>query len=156
MLLGSPGDHFGSIWRSLGSILAPFCNQVGHRCTQRDPGRSQTGWSMIFDGFWVPLVKPVWSTFWFILWFEGSKSMLGVQAWSVMIFEWKMCCMVWKMVNLNGDSQAEGQNTLSFDSPKSFSHCWKWQIHSHSSEWYLSWPLNFNNSRFYLSRVKCE
>ena len=48
-LLGSSGDHFGSIWRSLGIILAPFCNQVGHRCTQRDPGRSQGGflWFLI-------------------------------------------------------------------------------------------------------------
>ena len=51
LLLGSPDDHFGSIWRSLGTILATFCNQVAHRCTQRDLGRSQGGILMLFDGF---------------------------------------------------------------------------------------------------------
>ena len=36
------GSGVGSIWRSLGTILATFfCNQVGHRCTQRDLGRSR-------------------------------------------------------------------------------------------------------------------
>ena len=63
LLLGFPDNHFLSLWRSLGTIWAPFCNQVGHGCTQMDPGRSQDGFFMIFDTFWVPLWTPCWITF---------------------------------------------------------------------------------------------
>ena len=89
--LGSPHDHFGSIWRSLGSILGQFYNQVRHRCTERDPGRSQGGFLMIFDGFWVSLWRPFWITFWYFLSFEVSKSMFGLQAWLLLTFELKIC-----------------------------------------------------------------
>ena len=85
---------FGSSWRSLGTILAPFCNQVGHGCTQMDSGRSQDGFSMIFETFWVPLWTPFWVIFWYFLSFEAPKDMFGLQTWFSTIFEWKICWFV--------------------------------------------------------------
>ena len=85
---------FGSSWRSLGTILAPFCNQVGHGCTQMDSGRSQDGFSMIFETFWVPLWTPFWIIFWYFLSFEAPKDMFGLQTWFSTIFEWKICWFV--------------------------------------------------------------
>ena len=85
---------FGSSWRSLGTILAPFCNQVGHGCTQMDSGRSQDGFLMIFETFWVPLWTPFWVIFWYVLSFEAPKDMFGLQTWFSTIFEWKICWFV--------------------------------------------------------------
>ena len=49
---------------------------------------------MIFDGFWVPHWRPFWVTFWYFLWFGVSKSMFGLQAWFLMIFDWKISWFV--------------------------------------------------------------
>ena len=82
---------FGGPWDYLGTI---FGDQVGHRCTQGDPGGCQNGFLMIFDGFWVPHWRPFWVTFWYFLWFGVSKSMFGLQAWFLMIFDWKISWFV--------------------------------------------------------------
>ena len=74
------GDHFG--------------DQVGHRCTQGDPGGCQNGFLTIFDGLWVTHWRPVWVTFWYVLWFGVSKSMFGLQAWFLMVFDWKISWFV--------------------------------------------------------------
>ena len=78
LLSESLDHHFGSIWRPLGPFWHHFGDQVGHRCAQSNPGRSQDGFWMIFDGFWGILWTPVWITFWDFLWFEASKSMFGL------------------------------------------------------------------------------
>ena len=49
---------------------------------------------MIFDGSWVPHWRPFWDTFWYFLWFGVSKSMFGLQARSLMIFDWKISWLV--------------------------------------------------------------
>ena len=48
-LLRSLDHHFGSSWRSLGSFWQHFGDRVGHRCTQRKPGRSQDGFLMMTE-----------------------------------------------------------------------------------------------------------
>ena len=81
-------------WVHLEVLGVHFGDQVGHRCTQGDPGGCQNGFSMIFDGFWVPHWKPFWVTVWYFLWFGVSKSMFELQAWFLMIFDWKISWFV--------------------------------------------------------------
>ena len=85
---------FESSWRSLGTILAQFCNQVVHGCTQMDSGRSQDRFSMIFETFWAPLWIPFWVFFWYFLSCEAPKNMFGLQTCFSTIFEWSICWFV--------------------------------------------------------------
>ena len=105
MFSGSFEHRFSSIWEPLGTILAAFGSpwapfwhyfgdQIGHRCTQRDPGGSQGGFLMILGRFWVPFWGLFWSTFWHFLEFELSKSMVGLQAQFLMIFDLNICWFV--------------------------------------------------------------
>ena len=43
----------------------------------------------IFDDFWVPRWGHFSVTFSYFMWFEVSKSMFGLQAWFLMISDWK-------------------------------------------------------------------
>ena len=54
LLSESLDHHFGSIWRPLGPFWHHFGDQVGHRCAQSNPGRSQ-------DGFWMMTESAPWA-----------------------------------------------------------------------------------------------
>ena len=56
LLSESLDHHFGSIWRPLGPFWHHFGDQVGHRCAQSNPGRSQ-------DGFWMMTESAPWAVY---------------------------------------------------------------------------------------------
>ena len=91
-LLSWPSNNnVGSIWRSLGQFRYHVGDEIEHRCTQRDPGSSQGGFWIVFDGCLVQLQKAFWITVWHVPLFEASQSVSGLQAWSFLKFEWKRC-----------------------------------------------------------------
>ena len=83
-------DPFGGPWALFWHHFAIEWVTDAHRGTLEGP-KLQTGFSTIFDGFWVSLWRPFWITFWYFLTFEASKSMSGLLAWLLLIFKLKLC-----------------------------------------------------------------
>ena len=89
LILDVLGDHFWTFrdpgrprWHQFGDHVVPGFSQEGFWV-------SWCRFVSIFYEFWMPYWDHFWVTFWYFMWVGVSKSMFGLQARFLMIFDWR-------------------------------------------------------------------
>ena len=91
LILNVLGDHFWTFWNPGRPRWHQFGDHLVPGFTQEGSWASQCRFASIFDEFRMPDWDHFWGTFWYFMWVEVSKSMFGLQARFLMIFDCRNC-----------------------------------------------------------------